>query len=116
MKVRVYDSKVDTIDRYALYFPLTKKEKEDYYRLFHQHITGNYLCFSFNEEKEVINRCNWDEWNLRDGYCDNLGKKVKIDTLPKFLQEWINGYEKVYNDTIKYPESEEVNQRWMNYF
>ena len=125
MKLRVYDAargsrdrhKFENYpDRYALYFPHPKKWIKDDLESYGEHITGDYLNFSFSEGGKTITRCCWDEWNLRNGLCDNLGKKVKIESLPEPVQKWINGYEIAYNDLIKNPEDEDAIERWESYF
>lgn len=125
MKLRVYDGARGSkdrhqyegyVDRYSLYFPRPKKRIDEDYREFGERITGNFLGFSFSEDGKTINRCTWDEWNTRNGRCDSLGKKVNIDTLPKHVQNWIAGYERVYNEMIKHPEDEKVVEAWNNYF
>ena len=125
MKVRVYDGArgrkerhqyENYPDRYALYFPLPKKEQEDGYKNLGVHITGHYLSFSFSTDGKNITRCCWDEWNLRNGRCDNLGKKVKIETLPEPVQKWIRGYEVVWNNILKDEDNEEYQKAWEDYF
>lgn len=112
LTLRVYDAAaknkqcVGWSDRYSLYFPYPKEWVEN------GHV-ADFLSFSFNESS--IKRCYWDEWYRRNGYADNLGKKVKISTLPKHVQEWIAGYEKVWNEYINDPDNEEVIERWENY-
>ena len=124
MKLRVYDAARGSkerhqfenyVDRYALYFPHPKKWVKQDLMEYGEHITGEYLSFSFSEDGKTINRCIFDEWNGRDGSCTNLGKKVKIESLPKPVQEWIEGYEKVYNDLIKNPEDDKVVNAWNDY-
>ena len=124
MKVRVYDSARGSkgghkyegyIDRYSLYFPYPKKWKEENYKQFGEHITGDFLGFSFSEDGKNITRCCWDEWNLRNGFCDSLGKKVKIEKLPKPVQEWIAGYEERWNALIARPDDEQVKKAWESY-
>lgn len=125
MKLRVYDGARGSkdrhqfegyVDRYSLYFPRPKKWQEETYQKFRERITGDYIGFSFSEDGKSITRCCWDEWNLRNGFCDSLGKKVKIEKLPKPVQDWIVGYEKVYNDFIKNPDNDDVRNAWENYF
>lgn len=125
MKVRVYDSArgskdrhqyEDYIDRYSLYFPYPKKWREETYKEYGEHITGDFLGFSFSKDGETINRCSWDEWNLRNGLCDSLGKKVKIEKLPEPVQKWICGYETAWNNLIKDPDNENVKKAWEDYF
>ena len=115
MKVRVYDGgKGYSVDRYSLYFPLPKKEVEETYRIHRERISGHFLGFGFNDD--CIFRCCWDEWNMRNGYCTNLGKKVKIETLPQHVQEWVRGYEKAWNNLLKHPNDERYQWEWENYF
>lgn len=125
MKVRVYDGArgrkerhqyENYPDRYSLYFPYPKKWQEEMYKEYGEHISGDFLCFSFSENGETINRCNWDEWNLRNGLCDSLGKKVKIETLPEPVQKWIRGYEVVWNNILKDEDNEEYQKAWEDYF
>jgi len=125
MKVRVYDAArgkkerhqyENYPDRYSLYFPLPKKIQEEGYKKLGVHITGHYLGFSFSEDGKSITRCCWDEWNLRNGLCDNLGKKVKIETLPEPVQEWIHGYELAWNNILKDEDNEEYKKAWEDYF
>ncbi len=125
MKVRVYDGamgKVERhqykgyVDRYSLYFPCPKKWQKEEYKKSGKVITGHYLGFSFSEDGEYINRCIWDEWDLSHGRCDNLGKKVKIETLPKPVQKWIRGYEKRWNDLIAHENDKKVQKAWDTYF
>lgn len=125
MKVRVYDGArgkkerhqyENYVDRFALYFPHPKKWQEETYKKHGERITGDYLCFSFSEDGKSITRCCWDEWNLRHGHCDTLGKKVKIETLPEPVQKWIAGYEKRWNDLITHEDDEKVKKAWENYF
>lgn len=125
MKLRVYDSARGSKDRhqyenypdrYSLYFPHPKKWQKENYEEFGEHITGDYLSFSFSNDGKTITRCVWDEWNGRNGLCDNLGKKVKIETLPLPVQKWIRGYEVVYNNIIKNPEDLNFIKAWENYF
>lgn len=119
MKVRVYDSArgrkerhkfENYIDRYCLYFPNPKKVVEETYNLLGETITGTFLRFSFESDGR-INRCAWDEWNRRDGYVDNLGKKVNIDTLPEKVREWIREYERRWNNYIS-SNSTQAEREW----
>lgn len=116
MKLRVYDSGKDLVDRYSLYFPYPKKRVIDYYHEYGVYITGDYLLFSFSDDGESINRCGWDSWDLKYGYCSKLGKKVKTETLPKPVQKWIEGYEKLWNNLLKHPQSRKVENQFINYY
>lgn len=125
MKVRVYDGAKptvydrgeqrkerkqyeDSVDRYSLYFPLPKKRinKDD-------GVVGCYLGFSFSDDGEQIIRCTFEEWNSKNGLCDHLGKKAKIETLPENVQKWIADGERVYNEFIKHPDDEKAEKEWM---
>ena len=53
--------------------------------------------------------------NMLDGYASNLGKRVKIDTLPKHVQKWIRGYQKVWTDYINNPDEEWARKAWEKY-
>lgn len=117
--LRVYDSAgnnkefVGYQDRYALYFPYPKEWIKG------GHV-GDYYAFNFTHEDEYprgcsIIHCYWNEWYRQCGYASNLGKKVKIETLPKHVQEWIAGYQKVWNDLINDPDNQEVVKAWEAY-
>lgn len=119
MKLRVYDSAANNKlfagyqDRYALYFPYPKKWIEN------GHV-ADFYAFNFTHEDEsprgaMIIRCYWDEWHRCSGYPSKLGKRVKIETLPAHVQEWIAGYEKVWNDYIKHPDDPKVRKAWEDY-
>ena len=75
--LRVYDSgKEGYVDRYSLFYPTPKSKSTK----------GVIWDFSFNDTK-VITCCHYDiglDFPIR-----LLGKKVKIDDLPKHVQEWI---------------------------
>lgn len=98
-------------DRYSLYFPYPDKWVEN------GHV-GDFLAFNFTEDetRPHITRLYWDEWHRRNGYV-RLGKKVKIETLPEYVQKWIKGFEKVWNDYINNedPFDEEIRQAWLDY-
>ena len=117
--LRVYDSAgnnkefAGVQDRYALYFPYPKEWIEG------DHV-GDFFAFNFTHEDEypygaTIIRCYWDEWHRKNGYASNLGKKVKIETLPKHVQEWIAGYQKVWNDFLNDPDNQAVVDAWEAY-
>jgi len=118
--LRVYDSAKNCKDfagyqdRYALYFPYPKEWiKGDH--------VADYFAFSFTHDDEYprgasVIRCYWDEWHRgRNGYASNLGKKLKIESLPKHVQEWIAGYQKVWNDLINDPDNQEIIKAWEAY-
>lgn len=96
--LRVYDAAArnkkfaDYLDRYSLYVPVPKRFVKDFgYR-------GAFLGFSFHgdETHGHITRCCWDE--AKNGlYSVNLGRKVKRETLPTYVQAWVNEMEKVWN-------------------
>ena len=125
MTLRVYDGARGSkerrqyegyIDRYSLYFPYPNRWKTETYKKYGEHISGEFLGFSFSKNGSNINRCCWNQWNLRDGNCGGLGKKVKINTLPEPVQKWIHGYEIAWNNLINNPEDEDVIKAWEDYF
>ena len=112
--LRVYDSAgirkeyANCQDRYALYFPYPKEW------IASGHV-ADILPFNFSHSDEIISRFCWDEWNRKNGYASMLGKKVKIDILPKHVQKWVNGYEKVWNDLINNPDDIKARTAWLSY-
>lgn len=105
--LRVYDSGKkykDFADRYALYVPTPRNKVREW------GFMGMYLGFNFNEEGKTIHRECW-------GDCKNgiktmsMGKKIKRDTLPLFVQEWVNGMEEAYNKALT-EDTEEAWEAW----
>lgn len=79
--LRVYDSKKEGfVDRYSLYYPTPKAKQKDWLT------KGATLDFSFSED-QIITCCH-TEIGL-EVPISVLGKRVKIDTLPKHVQDWI---------------------------
>ena len=96
--LRVYDSasvkkEYETyVDRYSLYVPTPRNKVKEW------GLMGMILGFNFNEKS--INRCTWCE--CRAGIQTmNLGKKIKRESLPQHVQQWINTMEDKYNRAIK---------------
>lgn len=117
--IRVYDSGKKFMghpDRYVLYFPYPKEWiRDNKYAISpvgYEHV-GDFFAFSFGDK--TIQRCYWGEWCRKDGYASNLGKRVKIDTLPKHVQKWIRGYQKVWTDYINHPDEEWSRKAWEKY-
>lgn len=97
MKVRVYDSGKDFVDRYTLYFPYSKKLREHDGRT----IMGCFLSFNFREGQLTFYAWDYDDRSL--GYnIPRNEKKVKIETLPQFVQNYIVKMERIWNDALKY--------------
>lgn len=91
--LRVYDSKVDVADRYCLYVPTPRNKVKEWGNM------GIYLPFNFNIDNKTITRYAWGE--CVNGVASmNLGHKKKIDTLPKFVREWIKKNETLYNRAL----------------
>lgn len=96
--LRVYDSasvkkEYETyVDRYSLYVPTPRNKVKEW------GLMGMLLGFNFNEES--INRCNWCECS-RGVQTMNLGKKIKRESLPQHVQQWINTMEDKYNRAVK---------------
>jgi len=106
--LRVYDSAArnkcftDYVDRYALYVPTPRQKVSEW------GFMGMYLGFSFG--KETITRCCWEE--CRQGVASmKLGKKIKRNTLPLHVQEWIDNMERVYNRALR-ENTQEAWEEW----
>jgi hypothetical protein len=106
--LRVYDSAKrnkkyeNYIDRYSLYVPTPRNKVKEW------GIMGTFLGFSFSDKG--ITRCCWDECKQGVAFM-NLGKKIKRDTLPKHVQEWVEYMENTYNKALK-EDTEEAWDEW----
>ena len=101
MKVRVYDSGKNAADRYTLYFPYPKKLREHEGRT----IMGCFQPFNFVEGQLTLYAWDYDDRSL--GYnIPRNEKKVKIETLPQFVQNYIVKMERIWNDALKYDDKE----------
>jgi hypothetical protein len=106
--LRVYDSAKrnkkyeNYIDRYSLYVPTPRNKVKEW------GIMGTFLGFSFSDKG--ITRCCWDECKQGVAFM-NLGKKIKRDTLPKHVQEWVEYMENTYNRALK-EDTEEAWDEW----
>ena len=106
--LRVYDSAKrnkkyeNYIDRYSLYVPTPRNKVKEW------GIMGTFLGFSFSDKG--ITRCCWDECKKGVAFM-NLGKKIKRDTLPKHVQEWVENMENTYNKALK-EDTEEAWDEW----
>ena len=96
--LRVYDSasirkEYETyVDRYSLYIPTPRNKVKEW------GVMGVFLGFNF-DDKSVTRYCWCD---CRGGIKSmNLGKKIKRESLPKHVQEWINTIEEKYNRALK---------------
>lgn len=100
--LRVYDSRRDDVaDRYCLYVPTPRNKVKEW------GVMGIYLPFNFNIGNKTITRFDWGE--CVNGVASmNLGRKMKIDTLPKFVREWIKKNEETYNRALK----ENTDEAW----
>ena len=107
--LRVYDSAsirkeyADYIDRYSLYVPTPRNKIKEW------GIMGIFLGFSFTEKG--ITKCSWDECRHGVGTM-NLGKKVKRESLPQHVQQWIDTMEEKYNRALK----EDSKEAWVDSF
>ena len=102
--LRVYDSKVDVADRYCLYVPTPRNKVKEW------GVMGIYLPFNFNIDNKTITRFAWGE--CVNGVASmNLGHKMKIDTLPKFVREWVKKNEETYNHALK----ENTDEAWLDW-
>ena len=106
--LRVYDAAANNkkyenfFDRYSLYVPTPRNKVAEW------GYAGVFLGFSF--DNNTIQRCCWDECKLGVASM-NLGRKVKRETLPKYVQEWVNRMETIYNKALK-EDTEETWEEW----
>ena len=90
--LRVYDAGDKWgVDRYTLYVPTPRNQILDCGYM------GMGLGFSFSDT--TITRCCWSEFVHGVTYA-HLGKKVKIETLPTHVQEWVKKMEDTYNKAL----------------
>ena len=68
-----------------------------------------FLGFSFSDKG--ITRYCWNECRQGVAFM-NLGAKVKRDTLPKHVQEWVENMENTYNKALK-EDTEEAWNEWV---
>ena len=107
--LRVYDSAsirkeyADYIDRYSLYVPTPKNKIKEW------GIMGIFLGFSFSDK--TITKCSWDECRHGVGTM-RLGKKVKRESLPQHVRQWIDTMEEKYNRVLK----EDSEEAWVDSF
>lgn len=96
--LRVYDSAsvrkecATYVDRYSLYVPTPRNKIKEW------GIRGLYLGFSFSDKG--ITRCCWGECTYGIQTM-SLGKKIKRESLPKHVQQWIDTMEEKYNRALK---------------
>lgn len=70
---------------------------------------GIFFGFSFTEKG--ITKCSWVECSHGVGTM-NLGKKIKRESLPQHVQQWINTMEEKYNRALK----EDSEEAWVEWF
>ena len=105
---RVYDSAsvrkeyATYVDRYALYVPTPRNKIKEW------GFMGMYLGFSFNDSGII--RCCWDEC-IGGIKTMSLGKKIKRESLPQHVQQWIDTMEKKYNRALK----EDTAEAWVEW-
>ena len=97
--LRMYDSNKSVADRYCRYVPTPRNKVREW------GFMGMYLPFSFNESGII--GYSWGE--CKNGVKSaNLGKKIKRETLPTHVQEWVNGLELKYNRAL----TEDTDDAW----
>lgn len=104
--LRVYDAgkKYENYpDRYSLYTPTPRNKVKDWGYM------GIFQGFNFSVNS--ITKCTHDECKYGIGLDCFLGKRIKRDTLPIHVQQWIDKQEQLYNKAIK----EDTQQAWDNY-
>jgi len=95
MKARLYRATGeyrDCVDAYSLYLPYPRKDVKD-------GVTGIYLGCSPDKNGNLY-RCTWEEWNLKDGRCDKLGRKIPIDLMPRAFRQECRRIEKLWNEAL----------------
>lgn len=104
MKVRVYDSKQkDVADRYTLYFPYPKWLRQQEGRP----IMGCFQPFNFIEEEKFFTFYAWDYDDRSRGYnIPRTERKIKLETLPKFVRDYVDRMDRLWNDALKYDDDE----------
>ena len=107
--LRVYDIALrnkkysNYIDRFTLYVPTPRNKVNEWGYM------GIYLGFSFGHEQII--RCCWDECKYGVATM-NLGRKVKRESLPQYVQRWVNKMEEAYNKALK----EDTKEAWENWY
>ena len=84
------------VDEYSLYLPYPKCLRNEN----RNGVTGIYLGCSPASDGTMI-RCNWEEWNLKHGLCDCLGRKVEIDAMPEAFRNECRRIERLFNEACK---------------
>ena len=98
MKARLYRATgvaSDFIDGYTLYFPYPKRyrKKLPYFS------RGTFLGCSPAHDGTMI-RCSWDEMDERYTF-DGLGRKVKIESMPKPFQKEIARMQALWDEACR---------------
>jgi hypothetical protein len=110
MKARLYRATGearDYIDGYSLYLPYPKWYREQLNPK--NYASGCFLGCSPASDGTMI-RCCWEELEYRIyGRADNLGRKVKIESMPEPFQKEVRRIEKLWNDALKYNDDEHWN-------
>lgn len=106
--LRVYDSAsvrkeyATYVDRYSLYVPTPRNKVREW------GIMGVFLGFNF-DEKGITRYCWCD---CRHGVKTmSLGRKIKRESLPKHVQQWIDTMEEKYNRALK----EDTAEAWVEW-
>lgn len=105
MKVRVYYDKKhkDYVDPYTMYFPYSKKIRDETKKSSGHLIMGTALSFNCHPDGSMT-LFSWFDDDRDLGYnIPNCGdKKIKIETLPKGVQDYVAKMEKIWSDANKY--------------
>ena len=104
--LRVYDAAcvrkkyAEYADRYTLYIPTPKKfiRKWGYF--------GVGIGFNFGDDGRLIRFSSFEV--DKPIACMSMGKKLKRESLPKHVQDWINNLEILYNKALK----EDTDEAW----
>lgn len=111
MEIRVYEDKrkqyCDYVDTMTIFFPVSKR------------LQGREQCRAYCISGKPMSNGVWrgtDSFYLPVGVPVNsnqcyLGKRVKIDTLPKPTQDEINRLSTLWNEAVT-TDSEEAWERW----
>ena len=103
MKARLYRATGEArnyVDGYSLYLPYPKRYREELNP--RNYASGCFLGCSPAHDGTMI-RCNWDELEYsKYGSASNLGRKIKIESMPEPFQKEVRRIEQLYNDALKY--------------
>lgn len=102
MKLRVYDAGANFADRYTLYFPYPKWLRE------HDKVKAYELDFNFSH--------GWLHYmfgyEVPLGGCLRHGKRIKPETLPQYVREWIATRQKAWDILCEQGNKENAEELW----